>query len=158
MIPNGDLLLRGGAAALVLLLQGCAGSGRYAGFDIPDGPRGEVVMAALDERGTRYEYGGASPGRALDCSGLTLHAYRAAGVRIPRVSEAQLRAARPVRPSRARPGDLVFFRTKGGYHVGLMVDANRFVHASTSKREVRVSSLASPYWREHLIGAGTYLD
>jgi cell wall-associated NlpC family hydrolase len=157
MISNGDLF-RWGAPALILLLQGCAGTGRYAGFDIPDGPRGEVVMAALDERGTRYEYGGASPGRALDCSGLTLHAYRAAGVRIPRVSEAQLRAARPVRPSSARPGDLVFFRIDGGYHVGLMVDANRFVHASTSRRAVKVSSLASPYWREHVITAGTYLD
>jgi cell wall-associated NlpC family hydrolase len=145
-------------ATLVLLLQGCAGTGRYAGFDIPDGPRGEVVMAALDEVGTRYEYGAASPGRALDCSALTLHAYRAAGVQIPRMSQAQHRAARPVRPSRAKPGDLVFFRTGSGYHVGVMVDAKRFVHASSSRNAVQVSSLASPYWREHFIGAGTYLD
>jgi cell wall-associated NlpC family hydrolase len=38
-----------------------------------------------------------------------------------------------------------------------MVDGERFVHASTSKRRVRLSSLSKDYWRERYLGAGTYL-
>jgi cell wall-associated NlpC family hydrolase len=157
MIRNPQLLF---AATLPLcaLLHGCAGTGRYAGFEIPQGTRGTVVMAALDERGTRYRYGGSSPGQALDCSALTLHAHRAAGVRIPRVTAAQHRSARPVSASRLRAGDLVFFSTEGGEHVGLMVDGERFVHASTAADGVKVARLTNPYWRTRLVGAGTYLD
>jgi cell wall-associated NlpC family hydrolase len=109
--------------------------------------------------GTRYVYGAEAPGKALDCSALTQHAHRAAGVNIPRVSTAQQDAAKPVKLSKVRPGDLVFFKIGGGqYHVGLMVDKNRFVHASTSKKQVRLSSLDADYWRSRVVGAGTYLN
>ncbi|MEJ2387514.1 MAG: C40 family peptidase [Chromatiaceae bacterium] len=120
--------------------------------------RADVVMAALSEVGTRYKYGAEAPGSALDCSGLTQFAYRAAGMRIPRVSMAQRRAATPVDPLETKPGDLVFFRIRPGqHHVGLMVDKRHFVHASSSGRQVRLSDLDKPYWQEHLLGAGTYL-
>jgi cell wall-associated NlpC family hydrolase len=118
-----------------------------------------VVTAALSQIGTRYKYGAQSPGKALDCSALTQHAYSVAGVHIPRVSTDQRRAATPVHPARAKPGDLVFFRIRRGlHHVGLMVDDKRFVHASTSKKQVRLSSITSNYWQQRLIGAGTYLN
>lgn len=137
-----------------LLLQGCATRG-----NAPEARRGEVVMAALSQVGTRYGYGADAPGRALDCSALTRYAHRAAGLEIPRMSIAQKAAATPVNPSRVRPGDLVFFRTgPGQHHVGLMVDGTRFVHASTSQKEVLVSSIDQPYWRSRMIGAGTYLN
>jgi cell wall-associated NlpC family hydrolase len=72
------------------------------------------------------------------------------------MAEAQHRIARPVPTSRIKAGDLVFFRTGDGHHVGLMVDGQRFVHASTSSKRVRLASLRSPYWRRRLIGAGSY--
>jgi len=123
------------------------------------GARSEVVSAALSQVGTRYAYGAESPGKALDCSALTQHAYRAAGLNIPRMSTAQRAAAKPARLSKVKPGDLVFFKIgRGQYHVGLMVGDDRFVHASTSKKQVRLSSLAAPYWRSRFIGAGTYLN
>ncbi len=147
-----------GVVGLSLLLQGCATSGD-AGPTALSGPRSDVVEAALSEMGTRYVYGAEAPGKALDCSALTQHAYRAAGVNIPRVSTAQQDAAKPVKLSKVRPGDLVFFKIRGGqYHVGLMVDKNRFVHASTSKKQVRLSSLDADYWRRRVVGAGTYLN
>jgi cell wall-associated NlpC family hydrolase len=142
--------------ALIGLLTGCAGTGDHYDVRIPDGPRGEAVAAALDEIGTPYAFGASAPGRALDCSALTLHAHRAAGVQIPRMAKAQHRTARPVPTSRIKAGDLVFFRTGDGHHVGLMVDGQRFVHASTSSKRVRLASLRSPYWRRRLIGAGSY--
>ena len=149
-----------GVLGLVVMLQGCAsGGGDYGGASELNGRRGEVVTAALSEVGTRYVYGAQSPGKALDCSALTQLAYRAAGVKIPRISTAQRKAAKPVRLSNVKPGDLVFFKIRRGqYHVGLMVDDGRFVHASTSKKRVRLSHLDTPYWRSRLIGAGTYLN
>lgn len=138
-----------------LALQGCASGGGGAFH----AQRGEVVMAALSQVGTPYAYGADAPGKALDCSALARHAHRAAGLEIPRVSTAQKAAATPVSPARVREGDLVFFRTgPGQHHVGLMVDETRFVHASTSQKEVLVSSLDQPYWRSRLIGAGTYFN
>lgn len=138
----------------LLLVQGCASGGGG-----PEARRSEVVMAALSQVGTRYGYGSNAPGEALDCSALTRYAHRAAGLEIPRVSTAQKAAAKPISPARVKEGDLVFFRTgPGQYHVGLMVDRERFVHASTSQREVLISRLDQPYWRDRLIGAGTYLN
>jgi cell wall-associated NlpC family hydrolase len=149
-----------GILGVGLLLQGCASTGSGGSETTAlKGARGDVVMAALSQVGTRYKYGAEAPGKALDCSALTQHAHRAAGVQIPRVSTAQRKAAKPVHPKKAKPGDLVFFKIKPNqYHVGLMVDKKRFVHASTSKKRVRLSSLNSDYWQNRIIGAGTYLN
>ncbi|TVQ90456.1 MAG: NlpC/P60 family protein [Chromatiaceae bacterium] len=151
---------------LALLLSGCASSPKprvfHVGgeaFDLTglSPARAEVVIAGLSQIGTPYVFGGSEPGRALDCSGLTRHAHQAAGLEIPRVSTAQQAAARPLRDD-PKPGDLVFFRTgPNQYHVGLMVDRYRFVHASTSLRRVHLASLDNSYWRQRYLGAGTYL-
>ena len=147
-----------GVMGFGLLLQGCASSGGTS-ETATAGSRGQVVMAALSEVGTRYKYGAQSPGKALDCSALTQHAHSAAGVEIPRVSTDQRRASKPVHLAMVRPGDLVFFRIRPGlHHVGLMVDDERFVHASVSRKQVRLSSIHSDYWQTRLIGAGTYLN
>ncbi len=141
-------------AGIGLVLQGCSTTG---GYDL-SGPRGEVVHAALAQVGTPYRYGGNSPREGLDCSGLTAYAHRAAGLKIPRRAIEQQRAAKPVGP-KPGPGDLVFFRPpSGGEHVGLMVDWDKFVHASTSRRRVQLARLDEPYWRRHYVGAGSYLQ
>jgi cell wall-associated NlpC family hydrolase len=159
MKRNTSVSLALGLVALALLLQGCSSTGGTSETTALSGPRGKVVTAALSQIGTRYKYGAQSPGKALDCSALTQHAYSVAGVKIPRVSTDQRRAATPVHPAKAQPGDLVFFRIRRGlHHVGVMVDDERFVHASTSKKQVRLSSISKDYWQKRLIGAGTYLN
>ncbi|ESQ15403.1 MAG: hypothetical protein N838_08745 [Thiohalocapsa sp. PB-PSB1] len=150
---------------LAMTCYGCASSTsrtyRVAGeqFDLSKlgKQRANVVMAALSQVGTPYVYSGATPGQALDCSALTQYAYSAAGISIPRVSTAQKASARPVE-QQPEPGDLVFFKTgPNQYHVGMMVDHDRFVHASTSKKRVRLSHLEQHYWQQRYLGAGTYL-
>jgi cell wall-associated NlpC family hydrolase len=137
------------------ILTGCA-SQRIEGLA---GPRADVVLAGLSQVGTPYVYGGSTPDEGLDCSGLTHYAHHVAGVQIPRVSTEQLRNATPVPGRQPRPGDILFFRiAPGEHHVGLMVDDERFVHASTSRRQVRLDRLASPYWQARYLGAGTYLE
>jgi hypothetical protein len=156
----------GGACALIVAvaLGGCAGkpartvevNGELFDLSGLEPQRADVVTAALNQIGTPYVYGGTTPHRALDCSGLTQVAHREAGLSIPRVSTQQKAAARPLRGS-PKPGDLVFFKTgPSQYHVGLMVDTGRFVHASTSKRQVRLARLNTPYWQQRFLGAGSY--
>lgn len=141
--------------SVALMMGGCAGLNERG----LSGKRAEVVSAALAQVGTPYHYGGNQPGRGLDCSGLTHYAHQTVGVQIPRMSLDQLRGAKPVRPNALRPGDMVFFQTSPGvHHVGLMVDADRFVHASTSKQKVGLTRLRSPYWTARYLGAGTYLE
>ncbi|WP_242466138.1 C40 family peptidase [Chromatium okenii] len=121
--------------------------------------RKEVVQNGLAQIGTPYVYGGKNPNTGFDCSGLTQYVHQAAGVSIPRMAREQQRAAKPLKTGIPRPGDMVFFETKPGvYHVGLMVDQDRFVHASTSRQQVKIDRLKTPYWTARYLGAGTYLN
>lgn len=162
-----SLLLGAGLGLILLTLGGCASAPKprtytIGGetFDLTGLPerRADVVVAALSQMGTPYVLGGNTPGRALDCSGLTTYAHRAAGVNIPRFSLDQKAASRPLR-GRPTPGDLVFFKTgPADYHVGLMVDPNRFVHASSGKRRVQLTRFDADYWQQRFLGAGTFLE
>jgi cell wall-associated NlpC family hydrolase len=146
------VVLQAAVALAALALVGCAQT------EVSE-QRAAVVSAALSQIGTPYRYGGKQPGVALDCSGLTYYAHRAAGLEIPRSSMDQLRSARATSTDSLRPGDMVFFATgPGEHHVGLMVDSERFVHASSTAQGVCLSRLHTPYWQDHLMGAGTYLN
>ncbi|MBK1649310.1 hypothetical protein CKO36_12000 [Rhabdochromatium marinum] len=140
--------------ALVVEISGCA-SHRPRGFAAQ---REEIVTAAVAQIGVPYRYGQSQPSTGFDCSGLTQYAYAAAGLNIPRVSSAQRTAAYPIAMQAIKPGDLVFFATAPGQqHVGIMVDDDQFVHASTSRGRVRLASLNKAYWQKHLLGAGTFV-
>ncbi len=141
----------------VAVLVGCAGkSGGRVSEDAHHSS--EVVLTGLAQIGSPYVYGGATPAKGFDCSGLTHYAHHRAGLSIPRTALAQSKAAKPVSKSRLRAGDMVFFKTgPSDHHVGLMIDDKRFVHASTSRKKVRVSKIDNPYWERHFIGAGTFL-
>lgn len=99
-------------------------------------------------RGTQYRLGGLGR-NGIDCSGLTYVVYRDLfGRQLPRTTDAQVDVGRPVKRSSLAPGDLVFFKT-GVFqkHVGIYVSDDLFLHASQSSG-VRLSSLASDYWRD----------
>ncbi len=117
-----------------------------------------VVQTALAQLDKPYRYGGEGP-RSFDCSGLVFYAYRHSGIEIPRTSHEQQRQARPIPMRAIAPGDLLFFReSRKVTHVGLYVGDGRFIHASTGRGVVKLSSLEDPYWQQHLIGAGRYSD
>lgn len=112
------------------------------------------VRRALRYLGTRYRYGGSSS-RGFDCSGFTAYVYRQYGINLPHNSAAQYRVGKPVRRSELRPGDLVFFRTRGRRisHVGIYIGNGKFVHASSARGRVRVDTLNSGYYRQRYAGA-----
>jgi cell wall-associated NlpC family hydrolase len=102
--------------------------------------------------GKPYKYGGSSPARGFDCSGLVQYSYKQAGVALPRDTDQQRRASRPVKVADLRRGDLLFFDQEGkkNSHVGIYLGEGRFVHAPSSGKKVRANRLDQPYWKKHL--------
>jgi cell wall-associated NlpC family hydrolase len=124
---------------------------------LPGPPAGDgftVAGTALRLQGTPYRLGGATP-EGFDCSGLVQYVYGLYGVALPRLVRDQFDAGRKVVLNDLRPGDLVFFVTEGRAvsHVGIAIGGDRFVHAPNARGVVRVDSLATGYWGEHVAGA-----
>jgi len=114
-----------------------------------------AVAVAEKMIGKPYRYGGASPDKGFDCSGLVFYAFRHAGIKVPRSSHTQFADAFPVDPHALRQGDLLFFSISGKIsHVGIYIGHNTFIHAPSSGKVVSYASLNNPYWRDHLIKAG----
>lgn len=115
-------------------------------------PRVEKVLAeAKAYIGTPYKYGGTTRA-GMDCSGLVVTAFKAAGIELPRTSREQSQKGKPVEKQQLRPGDLVFFSrsyNKEVGHAGIVVESGpnqaKFIHASTSKG-VRIDDLYGEYW------------
>ena len=156
-------------AALTAVLTGCAGA-PAAPHEATAGritvePRsadatvgGAIADVAMGMVGTRYLYGGADPLEGFDCSGLVYYSYSQAGYRVPRTSQEQFRAARKIAVGDADPGDLMFFQDQAKLsHVGIYLGDGLFVHAPASGRNVAVSSLDQPYYRQHLVAVGRLL-
>ena len=107
----------------------------------------QVVDYAAQFLGTPYVYGGNGP-NSFDCSGFTSYVYRHFGYTLNRTATGQLSNGVSVSKSELQPGDLVLFKRSGtgssaASHVGLYIGNGQFVHASTSKVGVIVSSLDS---------------
>lgn len=140
-------------AVIPVLLAGCAGTREIKPtVRYPDS--GAVARYALSLQGFPYRYGAESPREGFDCSGLVKYVYEKYGVRLPRTAYQMAHAATPVDSRNRRPGDLVFFNTTGQpySHVGIYIGNDAFVHSSSVKGKVIVSSLGRPYWWERFLG------
>jgi cell wall-associated NlpC family hydrolase len=88
-----------------------------------------ALSQAVAKRGSPYQYGAMGPYR-FDCSGLTKWSYARVHKYIPRTAGQQYNATMRVSPASRRPGDLVFFITRGKVtHVGIYAGANMIWHA-----------------------------
>jgi len=107
---------------------------------------------ALRMVGKPYRFGGSSPSTGFDCSGLVQFSFRQAGSTVPRTTDAQRHASKPIRLSHLQRGDLVFFDQEGkkNSHVGIYVGGREFVHAPSSGKQVRRDRLDVLYWRNHI--------
>jgi peptidoglycan DL-endopeptidase CwlO len=112
----------------------------------------KVMNYALAQVGDNYRLGGVGPSY-YDCSGLTMMAYRQAGVSLSHFSGSQWSQTRRVSRSQLRPGDLVFF-FKGIRHVGMYIGNNKMVHAANYGTGVIISSLSESYYSSRLSGYG----
>jgi cell wall-associated NlpC family hydrolase len=105
------------------------------------GPAGSVVAFAFSQLGKPYNWGADGPG-AYDCSGLTLAAWRSAGIDLPHNAARQYESmAHPDRDD-LRPGDLIFFYGRIS-HVGVYIGNGKMIHAPEYGERVRVAPIDS---------------
>ena len=116
-------------------------------------PAQRVVKRALGALGTPYRWGGSSPKRGFDCSGLVKYAFgNVDDLSLPRTSREQSRVDRPrVSKDDLEPGDLLFFRLhgRGVDHVAIYLGHERFIHAPHRGTRVRIDKLSDGYWSRH---------
>ncbi|MBA9006676.1 C40 family peptidase [Thermomonospora cellulosilytica] len=119
------------------------------------GPASGSARTALNyayaQLGKPYQYGAEGP-NSFDCSGLTMRAWGAAGVSIPRTTNSQYAATRRVSRSSLQPGDLVFFNSLG--HVGMYVGDGKMIHAPRTGKNVEIVDITSGYYASNYYGAG----
>jgi cell wall-associated NlpC family hydrolase len=100
-----------------------------------------VINYACGQRGLPYVWGGNGPqDGGFDCSGLTVAAYGAAGITLPRTADSQFRAG-PRVPDRQPllPGDLVFYGTTAHiHHVGLYIGGGMMIDAPDFGQAVKI--------------------
>jgi cell wall-associated NlpC family hydrolase len=121
-----------------------------------------VIGRAMSQLGVPYAWGGGNiygPTRGIrdggvadahgdynkigfDCSGLMMYAFAAAGKRLPHYSGYQATAGRRVPLSQKRPGDMLFWATRGQiHHVALYIGNERMVEAPFSGSHVRIAAV-----------------
>lgn len=116
------------------------------------------LLETIDEwYGTRYRYGGSTKD-GIDCSAFACTLMTAAfGLTLPRTSREQYDASQRIDRNELKEGDLVFFNTRGNIsHVGVYLNNNKFVHASTTAG-VMISDLGEDYYAHRYRGAGRVL-
>ena len=101
--------------------------------------------------GKTYEWGATGP-YSFDCSGFTQAVFSKFNISLPRVSSAQARIGKLILKENLQTGDLVSFSSKSSNnvrHVGIYLGAGKFIHASSARNAVVISSLNSNYYSKH---------
>jgi len=143
------------AAAAAALNAGNSGGGSSSagGGFTGSGRAAKAVQYALAQVGDRYVAAASGPS-AFDCSGLTMTAWRQAGVSLPHYSRSQYSVTRRVPLSQAQPGDLVFYFGRGTHHVGMYIGNGKMVHAANPRSGVLVSNILGPWYSSRFSGIG----
>src|SRR6186713_2640809 len=111
-----------------------------------------------DWYGTPYRLGGTTK-KGVDCSAFSQFLFASVyGLGIPRTAREQYDLTYRISRTELKEGDLIFFNTRGGIsHVGVYLQNNKFVHASTSGG-VMISDIFDEYWVRKFVGVGRLKD
>jgi probable lipoprotein NlpC len=116
----------------------------------------DLYRFITDWTGVKYRLGGMDKS-GIDCSGFALLLEKNIyGLTLPRRSKDQAEAIRKKNLNNLEEGDLVFFSFGGNEvdHVGVYLNNNFFVHASTT-RGVVVDDLNLPVYQKAIVKTGT---
>jgi len=98
-----------------------------------------AVLAAMTQIGVPYRTNSSVEDEGFDCSGLTSYAWQESGVKLQRVSGAQIRSATKLDRTSAMAGDLVYY--PGHIMMFLGVD-NAVVHSVNTGRTVEIDTIS----------------
>ena len=115
-----------------------------------------VLSRAVNVLGTPYRWGGSSPSKGFDCSGLVKYAFNDATFDLPRTSNAMAAGhGEKVERKDLKPGDLLFFNLKSRRvnHVAIYLGNDRFIHAPRRGKSVTIDTLKKPYWDKNYVVA-----
>lgn len=117
--------------------------------------RNNIINVARRFLGAPYKFGGTSPVRGIDCSAFVNSVFDFFDVDLPRTARDIYKVGRSVDKSELATGDLVFFQTYASYpsHVGIYIENDEFIHASSAAKKVTIDSINRSYYRKRYIGA-----
>ncbi len=118
----------------------------------------KITALAKKKLGRRYVWGATGEKNTFDCSGFTTYVYKKNGIHLPRRAIAQSKYGKYVPRSKLKKGDLIFFDTskrRRGYvnHVGIYLGNGKFIHASSAKKRVVITSLNKAFYSKRYKGA-----
>ena len=107
--------------------------------------------------GVRYRLGGSTK-RGIDCSQFTKRLYKEVyGLKLGDNCEEQWDQTKRIKKEDLQVGDIIFFRSRqspSGWHCGIYLGRDTFVHAANRKEGVKISSLFEPRYLRAYKGAG----
>ncbi len=110
----------------------------------PDSRANIAINAAMSYIGTPYVWGGASHS-GVDCSGLIMLAYEAAGIDFPHYSGAMYQDTMRVPLVDIEPGDLIFYGYDGDQHVAMYVGDGKMIEAEMTGTLVHIVPIRLGY-------------
>ena len=115
----------------------------------------KMIREAEKYLGYPYVWGGSSPSTSFDCSGFVCWVINNCGNgwNVGRTTAEGLRQMLPaIRPSEAKPGDIIFFQgtydTVGASHVGIYVGNGMMIHCGSP---IQYASVNSDYFQRHFM-------
>jgi len=123
----------------------------------------EILETAKNFLGVKYIWAANGPS-AFDCSGFTKYVFKQNGISLPRYSGHQANIGEKIKFSEMKKGDLVFFDTKKKFrhkvnHVGIYIGDNKFIHASSAKKRVIITSFVKKkFYKKKFLYARRVID
>ncbi len=118
----------------------------------------KITSLAKTKLGRKYVWGASGNKNTYDCSSFVKYVYKKNGIELPRTSIMQSKVGKYVKRDELQKGDLIFFDTskkRKGYvnHVGIYLGDNKFIHASSAKKKVVITSLDKNFYSNRYKGA-----
>ena len=110
--------------------------------------RGKITTLTENLIGLPYRFGGYELD-GFDCSGLVYYVYDCFGIKLPRTAKKQAKLKRKISLNRAKPGDILAFKLKGGWHTAIYFGGEWFIHAPNKRGAIRKEKLDS-FWKKRL--------